>query len=71
MDSFLVRPKRMMFIVGFVAREMEMVICFGSALFHLHCMSGSFLNLLLLWLWNVVIGFVVFHGMAGCLVSVV
>ena len=32
-DSFLAWPRRKMFLVGSVARGIEMVICFGSAPF--------------------------------------
>ena len=70
-NSFFVRPKRKMFPVDFVAKKMEMVICFGSVLFHLYCMLGSSLNLLTLCLWIVEDGLVAHSGMAGCLVLVV
>ena len=52
--------------VDFVARMMEMVTCFGIAPFHLYCMLGSFLSLLLFCLWIVVDGLVAYSGMAGC-----
>ena len=44
MVSFLARTRRKMFLVGSVARGMEMVICFGSAPFSPCCMSGSYLS---------------------------
>ena len=38
-DSFLAKPKRMMFPVSFVARKMEMVICFGNVPFQLRTLK--------------------------------
>ena len=70
-DSFLARPRRKMFPVNSVAKGMEMVICFGSVLFSLCCVLGSYPSLPLLWPLIVVIGLVVCYGMAGCLGFVV
>ena len=73
-DSIFARPNRKLLFVGFVARKMEMDICFGSApsplLLLLHVREPpEFVSLLCPWI--VAIGLVVFYGMAGCLVLVV
>ena len=40
-DSFLARPRRKTFLVGFVVKGMAIVTCFGSVLFPLSARSGS------------------------------
>ena len=70
-DSFLARPEREMFRVGFMGKGTEMVIYFGSVPSLLFCMFGNFLSLPPLCPWIVVNGPDVFCGMAGYLVSTV
>ena len=69
-DSFLVRPGRKMFLVVFVGRMMEMVICFGNVPFPPFSMCVSFLSLLFSCHWIVVSGQDAYSGMVGCLVLV-
>ena len=40
-DSFLVGPRRKMFLLSSVARKVEMGVCFGNVPFHLYYMLGS------------------------------
>ena len=69
-DSFLARPRKKTFLVGFVLIGMVMVTSSGSVLPSSipFSMFGIFLNSLLLCLGIVVTGPVVFFGMVGCLV---
>ena len=71
MDSFLGRPRRKKFRVGFVVGQMEMGICFANATFLLHaaCQGTSRVSFAPC-PWIVAVGPVVFSGMAGCLVLV-
>ena len=70
-DSFLVRPRRKMFLVVFAGKGMEMDIYFGSVLFTPFNMCVNFPSLLFSCRWIVVSGLGAYSGMVGCLVLMV
>ena len=67
-ESFLARPRRKMFLVGFAGKGMVMVTYFGNALVSPFSMCANFLNLLFLCPWIAEIGHVAYSGMVGYLV---
>ena len=70
MASFLVRPRRKKFRVGFVVVRDGDGHLFQECSLLPFCMSGNFLSFFLSCHWIGVIGPAVFCGVAGCLGSI-
>ena len=66
-DSYLVNPKRKMFLAVIVAELMGMVISSGIAPFSLLCASEIIQSFSLSWIVTAALGPVVLLGMAGFL----